>query len=125
MGTDRGLSEVGVGRKGLSDTARDGEARELRCGALPGDSVSIPIPLGGRPCPSHEAQESLVWLYSGLSCLSSGFYLISPSEFERFSLSTKWLVEPRCLVDSAKARNHNRPSNGNSTGPKRTSGQVR
>ncbi|XP_028912908.1 LLGL scribble cell polarity complex component 2 isoform X2 [Ornithorhynchus anatinus] len=27
-----------------------------------------------------------------------GFYLISPSEFERFSLSTKWLVEPRCLV---------------------------
>ncbi|KFQ09141.1 Lethal(2) giant larvae protein 2, partial [Haliaeetus albicilla] len=28
-----------------------------------------------------------------------GFYLISPSEFERFSLSTKWLVEPRCVVD--------------------------
>ncbi|KFQ11958.1 Lethal(2) giant larvae protein 2, partial [Leptosomus discolor] len=28
-----------------------------------------------------------------------GFYLISPSEFERFSLSTKWLVEPRCIVD--------------------------
>ncbi|CAI5766030.1 LLGL scribble cell polarity complex component 2 isoform X4 [Podarcis lilfordi] len=27
-----------------------------------------------------------------------GFYLISPSEFERFSLSPKWLVEPRCLV---------------------------
>ncbi|XP_053148977.1 LLGL scribble cell polarity complex component 2 isoform X2 [Hemicordylus capensis] len=27
-----------------------------------------------------------------------GFYLISPSEFERFSLSSKWLVEPRCLV---------------------------
>uniref|UniRef100_A0A8C5HVR6 LLGL scribble cell polarity complex component 2 n=1 Tax=Gouania willdenowi TaxID=441366 RepID=A0A8C5HVR6_GOUWI len=28
-----------------------------------------------------------------------GFYLISPSEFERFSLSTRYLVEPRCLVD--------------------------
>ncbi|KFV76538.1 Lethal(2) giant larvae protein 2, partial [Struthio camelus australis] len=28
-----------------------------------------------------------------------GFYLISPSEFERFSLSTKWLVEPQCVVD--------------------------
>ncbi|KGL83103.1 Lethal(2) giant larvae protein 2, partial [Tinamus guttatus] len=28
-----------------------------------------------------------------------GFYLISPSEFERFSLSTKWLVEPQCIVD--------------------------
>uniref|UniRef100_A0A8C2UUZ1 LLGL scribble cell polarity complex component 2 n=2 Tax=Chinchilla lanigera TaxID=34839 RepID=A0A8C2UUZ1_CHILA len=44
-----------------------------------------------------------------------GFYLISPSEFERFSLSTKWLVEPRCLVDSAKTRNHSRPSNGNNS----------
>ncbi|XP_037056589.1 LLGL scribble cell polarity complex component 2 isoform X5 [Peromyscus leucopus] len=54
-----------------------------------------------------------------------GFYLISPSEFERFSLSTKWLVEPRCLVDSTKTKNHSRPSNGNSTGPQRTSGQVR
>ncbi|XP_054834246.1 LLGL scribble cell polarity complex component 2 isoform X2 [Eublepharis macularius] len=29
-----------------------------------------------------------------------GFYLISPSEFERFSLSTKWLVEPRCLIEA-------------------------
>nr|XP_061823019.1 LLGL scribble cell polarity complex component 2-like isoform X1 [Nerophis lumbriciformis] len=28
-----------------------------------------------------------------------GFYLISPSEFERFSLSTRFLVEPRCLVE--------------------------
>lgn len=55
-----------------------------------------------------------------------GFYLISPSEFERFSLSTKWLVEPRCLVDSTKAKKHNRPSNGNGTGPKMTSsGHVR
>ncbi|XP_037319711.2 LLGL scribble cell polarity complex component 2 isoform X1 [Pungitius pungitius] len=28
-----------------------------------------------------------------------GFYLISPSEFERFSLSARCLVEPRCLVE--------------------------
>ncbi|KAM8945886.1 LLGL scribble cell polarity complex component 2 [Pelodytes ibericus] len=28
-----------------------------------------------------------------------GFYLISPSEMERFSLSTCWLVAPRCKVD--------------------------
>ncbi|XP_056325050.1 LLGL scribble cell polarity complex component 2 isoform X1 [Danio aesculapii] len=28
-----------------------------------------------------------------------GFYLISPSEFERFSLSTRWVVQPRCLVE--------------------------
>uniref|UniRef100_A0A8C1A313 LLGL scribble cell polarity complex component 2 n=1 Tax=Cyprinus carpio carpio TaxID=630221 RepID=A0A8C1A313_CYPCA len=28
-----------------------------------------------------------------------GFYLISPSEFERFSLSTRWVVEPHCLVE--------------------------
>lgn len=30
---------------------------------------------------------------------SAGFYLISPSEFERFSLSTRFVVEPRCLVE--------------------------
>ncbi|XP_049714867.1 LLGL scribble cell polarity complex component 2 isoform X1 [Elephas maximus indicus] len=41
-----------------------------------------------------------------------GFYLISPSEFERFSLSTKWLVEPRCLVESAETKNHSCPHNG-------------
>uniref|UniRef100_A0A3Q4NAS5 LLGL scribble cell polarity complex component 2 n=1 Tax=Neolamprologus brichardi TaxID=32507 RepID=A0A3Q4NAS5_NEOBR len=29
-----------------------------------------------------------------------GFYLISPSEFERFSLSTCCVVEPRCLVEA-------------------------
>ncbi|KAK9541015.1 hypothetical protein VZT92_002122, partial [Zoarces viviparus] len=28
-----------------------------------------------------------------------GFYLISPSEFERFSLSARVLVEPRCLME--------------------------
>ncbi|XP_069785455.1 LLGL scribble cell polarity complex component 2 isoform X1 [Narcine bancroftii] len=28
-----------------------------------------------------------------------GFYLISPSEFERFSVSSKWVVEPRCVID--------------------------
>lgn len=84
----------------------------------------IPIPLGGRPCLSHRAQEPWLALLR-VFCFSSGFYLISPSEFERFSLSTKWLVEPRCLVDLPKAKSHSRPSNGNGTGPKRTSGQVR
>ncbi|KAM6896931.1 LLGL scribble cell polarity complex component 2 [Xenentodon cancila] len=29
-----------------------------------------------------------------------GFYLISPSEFERFSLSTRYVVEPCCLVEA-------------------------
>lgn len=29
----------------------------------------------------------------------SGFYLMSPSEFERFSLSTRNLVQPHCLVE--------------------------
>uniref|UniRef100_A0A8C5XCM4 LLGL scribble cell polarity complex component 2 n=1 Tax=Microcebus murinus TaxID=30608 RepID=A0A8C5XCM4_MICMU len=52
-----------------------------------------------------------------------GFYLISPSEFERFSLSTKWLVEPRCLVDSAETKSHSRPGNG--AGPGKASGQAR
>ncbi|XP_054565534.1 LLGL scribble cell polarity complex component 2 isoform X4 [Eptesicus fuscus] len=52
-----------------------------------------------------------------------GFYLISPSEFERFSLSTKWLVEPRCLVDSAETKNHSRPRNG--SGPEKALGRAR
>ncbi|XP_018617624.1 LLGL scribble cell polarity complex component 2 isoform X1 [Scleropages formosus] len=29
-----------------------------------------------------------------------GFYLISPSEFERFSLSARWVVAPKCLVEA-------------------------
>lgn len=33
-------------------------------------------------------------------CFPSGFYLISPSEFERFSMSTRCVVEPRCLVEA-------------------------
>ncbi|XP_032473203.1 LLGL scribble cell polarity complex component 2 isoform X1 [Phocoena sinus] len=52
-----------------------------------------------------------------------GFYLISPSEFERFSLSTKWLVEPRCLVDSAETRNHSRLRDR--SGPEKASGKAR
>ncbi|XP_047920160.2 LLGL scribble cell polarity complex component 2 isoform X4 [Anser cygnoides] len=36
-----------------------------------------------------------------------GFYLISPSEFERFSLSTKWLVEPWCVVDIPEVSSNN------------------
>ncbi|XP_061472152.1 LLGL scribble cell polarity complex component 2 isoform X2 [Rhineura floridana] len=43
-----------------------------------------------------------------------GFYLISPSEFERFSLSPKWLVEPRCVVklpeNTGNSHVHNTPS---------------
>lgn len=78
-------------------------------------------PWEGGPATAAGAQE----LWADFLCLSSGFYLISPSEFERFSLSTKWLVEPQCLVDSTKTKNHSHPSNGNSTGSNRTSGQVR
>ncbi|XP_059005759.1 LLGL scribble cell polarity complex component 2 isoform X3 [Mustela lutreola] len=52
-----------------------------------------------------------------------GFYLISPSEFERFSLSTKWLVEPRCLVDSAETKSHSRPRNG--SGPEKALDRTR
>ncbi|NXH15920.1 L2GL2 protein, partial [Bucco capensis] len=40
-----------------------------------------------------------------------GFYLISPSEFERFSLSTKWLVEPRCIVDMPEVTSNNHVHN--------------
>uniref|UniRef100_UPI0037E8AAC8 LLGL scribble cell polarity complex component 2 isoform X1 n=1 Tax=Semicossyphus pulcher TaxID=241346 RepID=UPI0037E8AAC8 len=53
-----------------------------------------------------------------------GFYLISPSEFERFSLSTRFVVEPRCLVElplhsgsSSKRRLH---SDGTSSAHRNT-----
>ncbi|XP_075435748.1 LLGL scribble cell polarity complex component 2, partial [Ascaphus truei] len=45
-----------------------------------------------------------------------GFYLISPSEMERFSLSTCWLVAPRCRVDPPEPpQNRGRPQRGGST----------
>ncbi|NXA94012.1 L2GL2 protein, partial [Melanocharis versteri] len=44
-----------------------------------------------------------------------GFYLISPSEFERFSLSTKWLVEPRCIVDMPEVTSNNHVHNKSGT----------
>uniref|UniRef100_A0A4W6EL31 LLGL scribble cell polarity complex component 2 n=1 Tax=Lates calcarifer TaxID=8187 RepID=A0A4W6EL31_LATCA len=48
-----------------------------------------------------------------------GFYLISPSEFERFSLSTRHLVEPRCLVEvpphSGTSTQNRRPPDGASS----------
>ncbi|NXC46438.1 L2GL2 protein, partial [Penelope pileata] len=56
-----------------------------------------------------------------------GFYLISPSEFERFSLSTKWLVEPRCVVDvpevSSNNHVHNRSGMENAARKSRGSGR--
>lgn len=36
---------------------------------------------------------------TNVTILFLGLYLISPSEFERFSLSARWVVEPRCLVE--------------------------
>uniref|UniRef100_A0A671L6N5 LLGL scribble cell polarity complex component 2 n=1 Tax=Sinocyclocheilus anshuiensis TaxID=1608454 RepID=A0A671L6N5_9TELE len=39
-----------------------------------------------------------------------GFYLMSPSEFERFSLSTRWVVEPRCLVEAPLQMRPKNPS---------------
>ncbi|POI35322.1 hypothetical protein CIB84_000926 [Bambusicola thoracicus] len=56
-----------------------------------------------------------------------GFYLISPSEFERFSLSTKWLVEPRCVVDvpeiSSNNHMHSRSVMENASRKSRVSGR--
>lgn len=52
--------------------------------------------------------------------LSAGFYLISPSEFERFSLSTRFVVEPRCLVEpplnSAASQRRRQPDGASSPG---------
>ncbi|XP_069728989.1 LLGL scribble cell polarity complex component 2 isoform X2 [Phaenicophaeus curvirostris] len=56
-----------------------------------------------------------------------GFYLISPSEFERFSLSTKWLVEPRCVVGAPEVTSnnhvHNKPGSENAARKSRGSGR--
>lgn len=50
-------------------------------------------------CPSILV-EACVVNHLNMCCPPSGFYLISPSEFERFSLSTRYVVEPRCLVEA-------------------------
>ena len=71
---------------------------------------------------SHRASSGCPHL-PAFSTPPPGFYLISPSEFERFSLSTKWLVEPRCLVDSAESKNRSRPGNG--SGPEKFLGRAR
>uniref|UniRef100_F7BKG3 LLGL scribble cell polarity complex component 2 n=1 Tax=Xenopus tropicalis TaxID=8364 RepID=F7BKG3_XENTR len=44
-----------------------------------------------------------------------GFYLISPSELERFSLSTCWLVAPRARVDPPEPPRNSRLRRGGST----------
>ncbi|XP_072260038.1 LLGL scribble cell polarity complex component 2 isoform X2 [Pyxicephalus adspersus] len=44
-----------------------------------------------------------------------GFYLISPSEMERFSLSTCWLIAPRCRVDPPEPPCNGRLQRGSST----------
>lgn len=38
--------------------------------------------------------------FTGFFFFFLGLYLISPSEFERFSLSARWVVEPQCLVEA-------------------------
>lgn len=54
-------------------------------------------------------------------CLLPGFYLISPSEFERFSLSTRHVVEPRSLVEvplySASSAQHRSQPDGVNRSP--------
>ncbi|KAJ8363988.1 hypothetical protein SKAU_G00128190 [Synaphobranchus kaupii] len=44
-----------------------------------------------------------------------GFYLISPSEFERFSLSARVITEPLCSVDMDRPHNHTALSNATSS----------
>ncbi|XP_063791022.1 lethal(2) giant larvae protein homolog 1 isoform X3 [Pseudophryne corroboree] len=47
-----------------------------------------------------------------------GFYLISPSEFERFSLSAKNITEPLCLVEFERPHDHAYHSNKDPLSPK-------
>lgn len=47
-----------------------------------------------------------------------GFYLISPSEFERFSLSARNITEPLCSLDISWPRNATQPSHRLQESPK-------
>ncbi|KAG5854251.1 hypothetical protein ANANG_G00035820 [Anguilla anguilla] len=87
------------GESGLVVLTNQGDLNVL---SLPGIKMQVQYPCIRREDVSGIA--SCVFTKHG-----QGFYLISPSEFERFSLSARWLVEPRCLVEvpprpSASAR---------------------
>ncbi|XP_070617541.1 lethal(2) giant larvae protein homolog 1 isoform X2 [Erythrolamprus reginae] len=47
-----------------------------------------------------------------------GFYLISPSEFERFSLSTRNLTEPLCVLETSRTHDSLSPGNNFIATPK-------
>ncbi|KAM6914169.1 lethal(2) giant larvae protein homolog 1 [Lycodopsis pacificus] len=51
-----------------------------------------------------------------------GFYLISPSEYERFSLSAKILTEPLCSVQLDRPLEHTPASDGTTTPPPQANG---
>uniref|UniRef100_A0A665X568 LLGL scribble cell polarity complex component 2 n=1 Tax=Echeneis naucrates TaxID=173247 RepID=A0A665X568_ECHNA len=84
------------GESGLVVLTNQGD---LHVVSLPGVKMQVQYPCIRREDVSGIAScvftKNLLWC----SSLLSGFYLISPSEFERFSLSTRHVVEPRCLVE--------------------------
>ena len=59
----------------------------------------------GTVCTAETSSGAVVGITSSKCCLPSlspthpGFYLISPSEFERFSLSARNITEPLCSLD--------------------------
>ncbi|ERE67711.1 putative lethal(2) giant larvae protein [Cricetulus griseus] len=57
-------------------------------------------------------------LYFADTFLRDGFYLISPSEFERFSLSARNITEPLCSLDISCPRNATQPSHRPQESPK-------
>uniref|UniRef100_A0A665X562 LLGL scribble cell polarity complex component 2 n=1 Tax=Echeneis naucrates TaxID=173247 RepID=A0A665X562_ECHNA len=77
------------GESGLVVLTNQGD---LHVVSLPGVKMQVQYPCIRREDVSGIA--SCVFTKHG-----QGFYLISPSEFERFSLSTRHVVEPRCLVE--------------------------
>ncbi|XP_053197208.1 LLGL scribble cell polarity complex component 2 isoform X3 [Scomber japonicus] len=77
------------GESGLVVLTNQGD---LHVVSLPGVKMQVQ-----HPCIRREDVSGIA------SCVftkhGQGFYLISPSEFERFSLSARFVVEPRCLVE--------------------------
>ncbi|XP_056285013.1 LLGL scribble cell polarity complex component 2 isoform X2 [Pseudoliparis swirei] len=77
------------GESGLVVLTNQGDVHVV---SLPGVKMQVHYPCVRREDVSGIA--SCVFTKHG-----QGFYLISPSEFERFSVSARYLVEPRCLVE--------------------------
>ncbi|KAJ7305987.1 hypothetical protein JRQ81_010353 [Phrynocephalus forsythii] len=105
-----------------SATCEDYSENGLACLTNLGDIHIFTVP-GLRPQVHYDCirKEDI----SGIaSCVftkhGQGFYLISPSEFERFSLSTRNITEPLCILDTSRVHDATSLGNNLTATPKRS-----